>query len=131
MIITEPSPKIIGNHLITNIAITSYDDLIQLSKTHSSIAIYRFECELYVAAIVLNWNYNIVSSYIARKLMFITYNLNNLVKQDRPIKKRKTKQKPKQYIKCLLKKNPIHQEHFDSYMNEYMKPNILFIDEKE
>lgn len=109
MTLTDNKPIIIGNHLITGICIDSFEDLESIVRTHGSIALRGFGNNIYGASVVMNWNYCIVSKRIREKSMFITVNINNIVKQERI----KTKRKSKEFVspKRLLSQNKIHTEH--------------------
>lgn len=109
MTLTDNKPIIIGNHLITGICIDSFEDLQSIIRTHGSICIRGFGNNIYGASVVMNWNYGQVSRYIRNKDMFVTVNINNIVKQERIKHKRKSKEfvSPKR----LLSQNKIHTEH--------------------
>lgn len=108
MTLTDNPPIIIGNHLITGICIDTYDDLQSIIRTHGSICIRGFGNNIYGASVVINWNYGQVSRYIRNKDMFVTVNINNIVKQDRPKRKYKTKTTVKSIL-YLLENNPLHK----------------------
>ena len=120
MTLTDNKPIIIGNHLITGICIDSFEDLESIVRTHSSIALRDFGNNIYGASIVMNWNYSIVSKRIREKSMFVTVNINNIVKQERPKRTNKIKKDLPKEIKCLLETNPLHKSHLYSYINNYI-----------
>jgi len=109
MTLTDNKPIIIGNHLITGICIDSFEDLESVVRNHGSIVLRNFGNNIYGASMVMNWNYSIVSKRIREKSMFVTVNINNIVKQERPKKKRNLKTSTNNiFPKMLLSNNPIN-----------------------
>ena len=112
MTLTDNKPIIIGNHLITGICIDSFEDLESIVRTHGSIALRNFGNNIYGASMVMNWNYCIVSKRIREKSMFVTVNINNIIKQERNPRTYKHKSKNITTPKILLASNPLYSEHF-------------------
>jgi len=117
MTLTDNKPIIIGNHLITGICIDSFEDLESVVRTHGSITLRNFGNNIYGASMVMNWNYSIVSKRIINKEMFVTININNIIRQERP-KRSYNRKKSKTVIspKILLMNNPLHDNHINQHL---------------